>query len=57
MIESFPTLVMCEHERFFSTSHHVMMVLTEIHDLYHDSKCKPYKQTLKANPTVTRHYE
>ena len=25
-------------------------VLIAIHDLYHDLKCKPYKQTLKANP-------
>ena len=42
---------------FFSSSHHIMMVLIEIHDSYHDSKHEPYKQTIKANLTVMTHYE
>ena len=28
-------------KEFFSMSHHVITVLVAIHDLYHDSKCKP----------------
>ena len=28
-------------KEFFSSSHHIMMVLIEIHDSYHDSKNEP----------------
>ena len=28
-------------KEFFSTSHHVIMVLIVIHDSYHDLKCEP----------------